>query len=108
MQEKLTGINKLGTAQKARTRSMPRQKGAEYLDVFLAQKRLEPLQRERENVGARSRQIDEDFAELTAEVGKLQGELGVASLAPPAATGHGRAKKKPRRMANMRTMDLSY
>ena len=108
MQQQLTGINKLRTAQKARTRSMPRQEGAEYLDVFIAQKRLERLQRERENADFRLQRIDEDFAELTTEVGKLQGEIGVAPAAPPAATGHGRAKKKPRRMQNMKKMDLSY
>lgn len=108
MQQKTTGINKLRTAQKARVRSTPKQKGGEYLDLFLAQKRLERLQRERENVGARSQRIDEEFAELSARVGRLQGELGAASPAPPAATGHERAKKKPRPMANMKTMDLSY
>lgn len=108
MRQKPTGINKLRTALKARTRSMPKQEGQEHLDIYLAQKRLERLQSERENADLRSQRIDKEFAELSARVGKLQGELGVASPAAPAATGQGRAKKKPRPMANMKTMDLSY
>lgn len=111
MQQKLTGINKLRTAQKSRVRSMPKQKGGEYLDLFLAQKRLERLERERENTGARSQRIDEDFEDLSTEVGKLQDEIGVDRAASPAAarqTPASRTKKKPRRMQNMKKMDLSY
>jgi len=111
VQQKLTGINKLRTAQRARVHCTPKRRGGQYLDLFLAQKRLERLERERENVGARSRQIDEEFAELAAEVEKLQEEVGVVPAAPHPATrqgGVGETKKTPRRTANMKTMDLSY
>jgi len=107
----MAGINKLRTAQKSRVRSMPRQEGAEYLDVFISQKRLERLERERENVSTRSQSIDEEYADVSAEVGKLQEKIGLDCAASPAAarqTPAGRTKKKPRRMANMKKMDLSY
>jgi len=105
------GVNKIRTAQSARLHCTPKRRGGQYLDLFLAQKRLERLERERENVGARSRQIDEEFAELAAEIEKLQEEVGVVPAAPPPATcqrGVGETKKTPRRTANMKTMDLSY
>ena len=110
MEQKITGIVALRTAQKARVRSMPKQKGQEYLDVYLAQKLIGRLERERENTELRSRRIDEDYTELSADVRKLQEEIGIGPEAPPAPDRKAAASKskKKKMPCKMKKMDIQY
>ncbi|MCK4375275.1 MAG: hypothetical protein KAX19_08100, partial [Candidatus Brocadiae bacterium] len=96
-------------AQKARVRSMPKQKGQEYLDIYHAQKLVSRLERERENADIRSERIDADYEELSVQMRKLEEEIGVRPegsqpAAQRAAAGEGKTKT-PR---GMKKMDMGY
>ena len=109
----MTGINKLRTAQKARTRSMPKQEGQEFLDMYLQQKRQERHERECENMQARSEFMEWDKKLMLKDMWKVQQKLSeVMDAALPEEVGKpaaGKAKNKAKKLPrSMKKMDLSY
>ena len=109
MEQKITGIVKLRTAQKARVRSMPKQKGQEYLDIYLAQRLTNRLERERENVEVRRERIDEDYAELSTDVRKLEAEIGIGAEKPPAGAPEAASLKSKKKLPrSIKKMDMQY
>lgn len=108
MEQKITGIVKLKTAQKARVRSMPKQKGQEYLDIYLAQRLADRLERERENVDIRSERVDEDYAELSADLRKLKDEIGIRPETTPVVAQDHKSVKRKKIPRSMKKMDMQY
>lgn len=113
MQQKMTGINNLVTAQKVRLRSMTQRVGQEYLDMYLYEKRQERHDRERENLDIRQGFFDWEKKRMLREMRKVQQKLSKAlgtalpeeAGKPVAGKAENKAKKLPR---SMKKMDLSY
>lgn len=113
MQQKMAGISRLKTAQKARVRAMPKQFGQEYLDMYLSQKRAERHERECENLEVRREFLEEDKKYLLEDMRKLRQSVlsdvmeaetapgGPEAPKPASAPG----KKRPR---SMKKMDIQY
>ncbi len=120
MEQKITGLIRLRTAQKARLRAMPKQEGQEYLDMYLAQKRMQRHERERENLGFRGQFIEEDKKLLLQDMRRVQRKLSkelnadIAAMPddeagkPEAGKPAVRKKKKARSARSMKKVQMDY
>ncbi len=78
MSQKIAGIKKIKTAQKAKLRSKPRVEGQEYLELYLMTKERNRLKRYHEVIDDTRLTAEEEIKELEKEYAKLERRAGVS------------------------------
>ena len=77
MSQRLNGIRKIKTAQKAKLRSRPTAMGQEYLELFLMVKERERLQQYHEVLSSTRENTEEEIKDVEEEFGKLRKKVGI-------------------------------
>ena len=112
MSQKMGGIRKIKTAQKAKLRSKPRLEGQEYLELYLMTKEKERMLRYHEVISETIENTEEDIKDLDNEFGKLRRKAGIAepdSHPGIEAAGTDSPKHKKRKPVKpMKTMVMDY
>ncbi len=112
MSQKIGGIKKIKTAQKAKLRSKPRVEGQEYLELYLMTKERSRLKRYHEVIDDTRLTTVEEMKELEKEYAKLERRAGVnnpgssTDVKAAAVVSNTHKKRKPSRP--MKTIAIDY
>ena len=99
MEQDIPGLTSIKTSQRAKVRSMPRGKGAEYLELFLLGKNKTRLEKEKINIEKRKVQVGENLKAVDQEISELEGEVSGKNRKETAAQQYKKmVPKKPMKM----------